>query len=124
MSEEVKMPLPGSLQEIVGSLLFASETPLTAAELREAIRAVDAEEGENQEVMEVYRTCTSKEIEAALRGLEKALDAAIRQLEEAGYIREVPQAADTWRVMPILPATFTLERACELLEALSKGDDR
>ena len=56
--------------------------------------------------------------------LEKALDAAIRQLEEAGYIREGPQAADTWRVMPILPATFTLERACELVEALSKGDDR
>ena len=76
MSEEVKMPLPGSLQEIVGSLLFASETPLTAAELREAVRAVDAEEGENHEVMEVYRTCTSKEIDAALRGLEKALEVA------------------------------------------------
>ena len=76
MSEEVKMPLPGSLQEIVGSLLFASETPLTAAELREAVRSVDAEEGENKEVMEVYRTCTSKEIEAALRGLEKALEVA------------------------------------------------
>lgn len=76
MSEEVKMPLPGSLQEIVGSLLFASETPLTAAELREAVRAVDAEEGENKEVMEVYRTCTSKEVEAALRGLEKALEVA------------------------------------------------
>ena len=51
MSEEVKMPLPGSLQEIVGSLLFASETPLTAAELREAVRAVEAEEGENYEVI-------------------------------------------------------------------------
>ena len=76
MSEEVKMPLPGSLQEIVGSLLFASETPLTAAELREAVRAVEAEEGENYEVMEVYRTCTSKEIDAALRGLEKALEVA------------------------------------------------
>ncbi|MBR2837934.1 MAG: SMC-Scp complex subunit ScpB [Kiritimatiellae bacterium] len=70
------MPLPGSLQEIVGSLLFASETPLTAAELREAVRAVDAEEGENHEIMDVYRTCTSKEIEAAIRGLEKALDVA------------------------------------------------
>ena len=76
MSEEVKMPLPGSLQEIVGSLLFASETPLTAAELREAVRAVDAEEGENHEVMEVYRTCTSREIEESLRGLEKALEVA------------------------------------------------
>ena len=76
MSEEVKIPLPGSLQEIVGSLLFASETPLTATELRDAVRAVEAEEGENREVMEVYRTCTSKEIDAALRGLEKALEVA------------------------------------------------
>ena len=76
MSEEVKIPLPGSLQEIVGALLFASETPLTAAELRDAVRAVEAEEGENREVMEVYRTCTSKEIDAALRGLEKALEVA------------------------------------------------
>ena len=76
MSEEVKMPLPGSLQEIIGSLLFASESPLTATELREAVRAVEPEEGENKEVMDVYRTCTSKEIEAALRGLEKALEVA------------------------------------------------
>ena len=74
MSDEVKIPLPGSLQEIIGSLLFASETPLTAAELRDAVRAVEAEEGENKDVMDVYHTCTSKEIEAALRGLEKALD--------------------------------------------------
>ena len=74
MSEEVKMPLPGSLQEIIGSLLFASETPLSASELRDAVRAVEPEEGENREIMDVYKTCTSKEIEAALRGLEKALD--------------------------------------------------
>ena len=74
MSEEVKMPLPGSLQEIVGSLLFASEEPLTASELRDAIRSVEAEEGENKEIMDVYRTCTSKEIDAALHGLEKALE--------------------------------------------------
>ena len=74
MSEEVKIPLPHSLQEIVGALLFASETPLTAAELRECVRAVGAEEGENAEIMDVYRTCTSKEIDEALRGLEKALE--------------------------------------------------
>jgi len=76
MSDEVKIPLPGSLQEIIGSLLFASETPLTASELRESVRAVEPEEGENREVMDVYRTCTSKEIETALRGLEKALEVA------------------------------------------------
>ena len=74
MSDEVKIPLPGSLQEIVGSLLFASETPLTANELRAAVREVAPEEGENAEVMDVYRTCTAKEIDEALRGLEKALE--------------------------------------------------
>ena len=76
MSDEVKIPLPQSLQEIVGALLFASETPLTATDLREAVRAVEAEEGENREVMDVYRTCTAKEVAEALRGLEKALEVA------------------------------------------------
>jgi segregation and condensation protein B len=76
MSDDVKMPLPRSLQEIVGSLLFASESPLSVSELRESVRAVEPEEGENSEVMEVYRTCTTREVESALKGLEKALDVA------------------------------------------------
>ena len=76
MSDDVKMPLPQSLQEIVGSLLFASEVPLTAADLRESVRSVEPEEGESKEVMEVYQTCTTREIDAALKGLEKALDVA------------------------------------------------
>ena len=66
MSDEVKIALPRSLQEIVGSLLFASETPLTAGELRESVKAVEPEEGENAEVMDVYRTCTNREIDEAL----------------------------------------------------------
>lgn len=76
MSDDVKMPLPQSLQEIVGSLLFASEVPLTAADLRESVRAVEPEEGDSKDVMEVYQTCTTREIDAALKGLEKALDVA------------------------------------------------
>ncbi len=76
MSEQVKIPLPRSLQDIVGSLLFASPDPLTAAELRAAVREVEPEEGENAEVMDVYRSCTSREIDQALKGLEKALEVA------------------------------------------------
>ena len=74
MNDEVKIPLPQSLQEIVGALLFASESPLTATELRDSIRSVEAEEGENKDIMDVYKTCTTKEIDQALRGLEKALE--------------------------------------------------
>ncbi len=76
MSDDVNIPLPRSLQEIVGSLLFASQTPLTAAELRESVKAVETAPGENEEVMEVYRTCTNREIDEALKGLSKALDVA------------------------------------------------
>lgn len=76
MAEEPKIPLPRSLQEIVGSLLFASETPLTAGDLRAAVKAVEPEKGDDEQVMEVYKTCTSREIDAALKGLEKALEVA------------------------------------------------
>ena len=76
MSDQVKIPLPRSLQDIVGALLFASQDPLTAAELREAVRAVEPEEGENAEVMDVYKSCTSREIDAAIKGLGKALEVA------------------------------------------------
>lgn len=76
MRDDVKIPLPRSLQEIVGSLLFASETPLTAGDLRAAVKAVEPEEGDNAEVMDVYHTCTNREIDEALKGLEKALDVA------------------------------------------------
>ena len=76
MSDEVKIPLPQSLQEIIGSLLFASQDPLTAAELRAAVKAVQAEDGENKEIMDVYQSCTNREIDEALKGLEKALNVA------------------------------------------------
>lgn len=74
--KEPQVPLPSSLQEIVGALLFASESPLTVTDLRECVRGVTPEEGENADVMEVYRTCTSREIEQALHGLEKELERA------------------------------------------------
>ena len=76
MNDDVKIPLPRSLQEIAGALLFASESPLSISELRDSIRAVEPEEGEDSEVADVYRTCTTKEVEEAVRGLEKALEVA------------------------------------------------
>lgn len=69
-----RIPLPGSLQEIVGALLFASETPLTVGDLRSCVRGVAPDEGDDPEVMSVYQSCTTREIEQALRGLEKELE--------------------------------------------------
>ena len=74
--KDIRLPLPGSLQEIVGALLFASESPLSAAEIRACVRGVSPEDGDSAEIMEVYKTCTNREIEEALRGLEKALEVA------------------------------------------------
>jgi segregation and condensation protein B len=71
-----KIPLPSSLQEIVGSLLFASESPLSVSELRNAIKSVEPEEEDDKEIMDVYKTCTTREVEQALHGLEKELERA------------------------------------------------
>ena len=72
--KEPKIPLPSSLQEIVGALLFASQTPLTITDLRQCIRGVEPEEGDNAEVMGVFQGCTTREVEQAVHGLEKELE--------------------------------------------------
>ncbi len=72
--KEPKIPLPASLQEIVGSLLFASQTPLTITDLRQCIRGVEPAEGDDADVMSVYQSCTTREVEQAVHGLEKELE--------------------------------------------------
>ena len=74
--KEPKIPLPSSLQEIVGALLFASQTPLTITDLRQSIRGVEPAEDDNAEVMGVYQSCTTREVEQAVHGLEKELERA------------------------------------------------
>jgi len=73
---EPKIPLPSSLQEIVGALLFASPSPLSAQELRTCVQGVEPAEGDDAEVMGIYKSCTSREIDEALHGLEKELERA------------------------------------------------
>lgn len=72
--KEPKIPLPSSLQEIVGALLFASQTPLTITDLRQCIRGVEPSEGDDADVMGVYQSCTTREVEQAVHGLEKELE--------------------------------------------------
>ena len=46
-----------------------------------------------------------------------AVNGAIERVKELGYIRPVEKTQGRYRIMPILPATFTLERTREMLEA-------
>ncbi len=71
-----KVPLPSSLQSIVGALLFASKNPLSANELKNCIRSVEPQEDDDAELMDVFRTCTAREVDQALQGLAKELDRA------------------------------------------------
>jgi len=68
--------LPSSLQSIVGALLFASKNPLSANELKNCIRSVEPQEDDDAELMEVFRTCTAREVDQALQGLAKELERA------------------------------------------------
>ena len=71
-----RVPLPSSLQSIVGALLFASKNPLSANELKNCIRSVEPQEDDDAELMEVFRTCTAREVDQALQGLAKELERA------------------------------------------------
>ena len=52
-----RIPLPSSLQEIVGALLFASESPLTAAELQVLrLMCADKSNAEIGQIMDVKLT--------------------------------------------------------------------
>ena len=93
---ESMLPPPSSLQEIVGALLFASETPLSAADLRECVRSVHPAEDEASDVMSVYESCTSREIENALHGLEK-------ELERCGAGFRLVNAGGTYRLQTAPP---------------------
>jgi len=71
-----RLPLPSSLQAIVGALLFASKNPLSANDLKNCIRSLEPDEDDDSELMDVFRTCTAREIDQALQGLAKELDRA------------------------------------------------
>ena len=114
--KEPRIPPPSSLQEIVGALLFAAETPLTASDLRACVRGVEPEAEEDAEIMDVYRSCTAREIDEALHGLEKDLERAgsgFRLVCTAGAYRlqTAPQCGRYVRALLKLDRPSRLSRA-------------
>jgi len=69
--DDVKLPLPSSLQQIVGALLFGADRPLTVGDIRACLVNVAA--GEENETLKLFAEASPREITDALEGIGKEL---------------------------------------------------
>ena len=72
--DEVKVPLPASLQQVVGALLFGADHPLTVEEIRTCLKNVAEDaSGEEKAVLSIFAEASPREIEDAVGGITKEL---------------------------------------------------
>ena len=69
--DDVKLPLPSSLQQIVGALLFGADRPLTVEDIRACLASVAG--GEESETLKLFAEASPREITDALDGIAKEL---------------------------------------------------
>lgn len=73
--DDVKLPLPSSLQQIVGALLFGADHPLTIEDIRACLNHVaeEADEG-SKETLKIFAEASPREVTDALKGIGKELE--------------------------------------------------
>jgi segregation and condensation protein B len=72
--DDVKLPLPSSLQQIVGALLFGADRPLTVEDIRACLTSVAGGAGEEGgETLRLFAEASPREITDALDGIGKEL---------------------------------------------------
>lgn len=71
-ADEVKLPMPKSLQQVVGGLLFAADHPLAVDEIRKCLKAVSEAEPEDQ-TMKLFAGASPREIKDAIHEMAKEL---------------------------------------------------
>lgn len=71
--DEIAVPMAGSLQQVVGALLFGSDHPLTAEDIRACLKDVAASSGEESETIRLFAEASPREVGDALEGLAKEL---------------------------------------------------
>jgi segregation and condensation protein B len=73
--DEVILPMPSSLQQIVGALLFGADHPLTIEDIRSCLNHVweDAKEG-NNETLKIFAEASPREVIDALKGIGQELE--------------------------------------------------
>jgi segregation and condensation protein B len=73
--DDVKIPMPSSLQQIVGALLFGADHPLTVEDIRACLNHVveDAAE-ESKETLKLFAEASPREVTDALKGIAQELE--------------------------------------------------
>ena len=70
---DVKLPLPSSLQQIVGALLFGADRPLTVGDIRACLANVANDAGEDNETLKLFAEASPREVTDALESIGKEL---------------------------------------------------
>ena len=71
-ADDVKLPMPKSLQQVIGGLLFAADHPLAVEEIRKCLKAVSAAEPEDQ-TQRLFAGASPREIRDAILEMAKEL---------------------------------------------------
>ena len=73
--DDVKIPMPSSLQQIVGALLFGADHPLTVEDIRACLNHVVEDAGEDsKETLKLFAEASPREVTDALKGIEQELE--------------------------------------------------
>jgi segregation and condensation protein B len=71
-TDEPKLPMPKSLQQVIGGLLFGADHPLTMEEIRTCLKSVAETEPEN-ETMKLFASASPREVQDTLDEMAKEL---------------------------------------------------
>ncbi len=72
-SDQVKLPMASSLQQIVGALLFGSNRPLTVEDIRTCLKSVADADGEECETVKLFAEASPREVKDAIECIGKEL---------------------------------------------------
>lgn len=72
--DEVKLPMPSSLQQIIGALIFGAEHPLTLEEIRSCLAKVaETASEEERPALKVFADASPRDIQDAIDSMVKEL---------------------------------------------------
>lgn len=70
-ADEIKLPMPKSLQQVIGGLLFGAKNPLTVEEIRSCLKAVAADS--EDPTVQLFAGASPREIKESIQEMAKEL---------------------------------------------------